>query len=363
MKKLLSFIFIIAIVAAGTIGFLRFRDLNTYTDLANKTPKPTQEVVTQPVQPKKSFPISNTEPRKDLPSVDLRDKQTDEVKKTEENPPKADQPSAEKEEASIPTPAVTPEPVKEEPIQEVKKIEEPKKEVSAPTPLKIIVNEVIPDAVLTRAGVIQFTNSHRAAQGFSALSENTLLNNAATLKAQDMFSGQYFAHVGPDGKEPSDWVKQVGYDFKNTGENLAQGNFESDQVLVQGWMDSPGHRANILKPEFTEIGVGVVKGMYEGRETWHAVQVFGKPMPICDKPEQVLQDQIDANQTKIDEMKNQLDTLAQEIETAPNSTIHNQKAEEYNALIPTYNDLATLTKSLVEKYNGQVNTYNTCIKQ
>src|SRR3989344_5705251 len=117
---------------------------------------------------------------------------------------------------------------------------------------------------LTLSGVIAQTNEQRQFFGKPALKENAQLNQAAMSKVKDMFAGQYFEHISPLGKGPGDLAREAGYVFITIGENLALGNYKDDAVLVQAWMDSPGHRANILNGRFTEIGVAVVKGIYEG---------------------------------------------------------------------------------------------------
>jgi len=248
-------------------------------------------------------------------------------------------------------------------IEEVAKISIPEKETNAPTPIVYKIVKAGSSSFLSYDGVFTLTNSHRAQNGHGPLEHNSLLDSAAQMKLQDMFDQQYFAHVGPDGKEPSTWVNAAGYNYKTTGENLAQGNFETDAVLVQGWMDSPGHRANILNTTFTQIGIAVGKGMFEGQETWLAVQVFGKPMPICDQPELVLKDQIEAENVKIDQTQQKINGLQNEIDSTSDVELHNQKVDEYNALIPIFNDLIEKTKALTSKFNAQVNVYNLCIDQ
>ena len=256
---------------------------------------------------------------------------------------------------------------KEEPNKEktLAVIEQPKKEVSAPEPLTKTVFLTVPfnSIQLTRAGVIQWTNSHREQNGLSTLAENAQLNAAATLKLQDMLRQQYFDHVGPDGREPSDWVDDAGYDYKSTGENLALGGFENDKALVQGWMDSPGHRANILSGKYTEIGVAVGKGVFQGDETWLGVQVFGRPMPNCAEPTLVLNEQIDANRSQLDDIQEQLSKLSEKIENAESHREHNKYAEQYNELLPSYNNLVDETKNLIAQYNNEIDAYNLCIEQ
>lgn len=120
------------------------------------------------------------------------------------------------------------------------------------------------------------TNEERAQNNASPLKENNLLDQAAQLKANDMASIGYFAHTSPEGKTPWYWFKQVGYQYQYAGENLAVNFFDSEDV-AQAWMNSPTHRANIVKPEYTEIGIGVASGVYQGRSTVFVAQLFGKP--------------------------------------------------------------------------------------
>ncbi len=120
------------------------------------------------------------------------------------------------------------------------------------------------------------TNEDRTTNGVSMLVESKLLNKAAEMKAKDMALRGYFAHNAPDGKTPWYWLEQVGYKYSYAGENLAVNFFESKDV-AQAWMNSPTHRANMVKKEFKEIGIGVAGGIYEGKDTIFVVQFFGTP--------------------------------------------------------------------------------------
>ncbi|MEK7564059.1 MAG: CAP domain-containing protein [Patescibacteria group bacterium] len=126
-------------------------------------------------------------------------------------------------------------------------------------------------AVLT-----SLTNEQREENNLTPLVENTLLVKAAQMKAQDMASKGYFAHVTPDGKTPWYWLDQVGYRYSSAGENLAVNFFESRDV-AQAWMNSPTHRANIVKANYKEIGIGIASGVYKGKDTIFVAQFFGTP--------------------------------------------------------------------------------------
>ncbi|HVZ76134.1 MAG TPA: CAP domain-containing protein [Candidatus Paceibacterota bacterium] len=124
--------------------------------------------------------------------------------------------------------------------------------------------------------VIALTNDERATNNVGQLTENADLDAAAQAKAEDMAAKGYFAHVGPDGKEPWTWISEYGYSYQAAGENLAV-RFEDSSDVVNAWMASPTHRANIVKPVYTQIGVGVAQGIYQGAPATYVVQYFGEP--------------------------------------------------------------------------------------
>jgi hypothetical protein len=124
--------------------------------------------------------------------------------------------------------------------------------------------------------IVSLTNEERLAVALPAVTQNTLLDAAAQMKAEDMASRGYFAHVTPDGKEPWFWLDEAGYAYAHAGENLAV-NFDDSDEVVEAWMDSPTHRANIVKEKYQEIGVGMAKGKYKGKSAVFVVQFFGTP--------------------------------------------------------------------------------------
>ncbi|MBI4088989.1 hypothetical protein HY415_02745 [Candidatus Kaiserbacteria bacterium] len=124
--------------------------------------------------------------------------------------------------------------------------------------------------------LVALTNQDRAAHGLANVTEDPLLNRAAQAAAQDMAAGGYFAHVSPDGKDPWYWLNQVGYAYSYAGENLAV-NFTDSENVQTAWMESPTHRANIVKREYTHVGFGTANGVYEGEETTFVVEFFAAP--------------------------------------------------------------------------------------
>jgi len=114
--------------------------------------------------------------------------------------------------------------------------------------------------------VVELVNKERAKAGLKALKMNSELSKVATLKSQDMAKNNYFDHNSPTYGSPFDMMKRFGITYRTAGENIAMGQTSPEQVM-NGWMNSPGHRANILKASFTQIGVGVAKNS-AGRLYW-----------------------------------------------------------------------------------------------
>lgn len=122
--------------------------------------------------------------------------------------------------------------------------------------------------------LVELTNTERTFRGLSALRFNPRLSQAAEAKAADMLANGYFEHISPSGKTPWVFIEGVGYNYVKAGENLAI-DFTTVTGPVPAWMDSPTHKANILKPDYEEIGIAEVKGIFKGRETTIVVQMFG----------------------------------------------------------------------------------------
>lgn len=131
-------------------------------------------------------------------------------------------------------------------------------------------------AEIRTAFLIDLANEDRTDEDLHQLVHNPLLTQAAALKAKHMVENEYFSHTSPDGVKPWDWFKAVGYDYAYAGENLAV-HFVDSEMVHEAWMNSPTHRANILKEEFTEIGIATARGMLGGYETTFVVQMFGRP--------------------------------------------------------------------------------------
>lgn len=114
------------------------------------------------------------------------------------------------------------------------------------------------------SALLQETNIQRSQNGKTALALNSLLNQAAQQKADDMAARNYWSHTSPEGTQPWQVISSVGYVYTTAGENLAYG-FDTSANTVTGWMNSAGHRANVLSTDFREVGFGIANSEnYQG---------------------------------------------------------------------------------------------------
>jgi len=183
-------------------------------------------------------------------------------------------------------------------------------------------------ADLTKIGLFELANASRQDLGFQPLRENQVLNNAAYLKAKDMLEKGYFAHYSPEGITPWHWLDRSGYYYNAAGENLAIGFLESEQVH-KAWMDSPSHKKNILNPNYQEMGIAVLRGSFQGRETALVVQFFGNPkieqLQLIETPQE--ETEIPIFFTEEEEIEEEQETIvaAEETEAAEDEEIMGQE--------------------------------------
>lgn len=131
--------------------------------------------------------------------------------------------------------------------------------------------------------IIELTNKERTKIGLSEVSENHALDEAAKLKASNMFSENYWAHFAPSGKTPWDFILGSGYKFTFAGENLAKNYYKAEDI-VSAWMNSPTHRDNLLNSKYDDIGIAVLEGILNGQKTVIIVQMFGTTKNISRSP-------------------------------------------------------------------------------
>ncbi|UAL48945.1 SafA/ExsA family spore coat assembly protein [Sutcliffiella horikoshii] len=107
--------------------------------------------------------------------------------------------------------------------------------------------------------VAKLVNQERAKYGLKPLKLNWELSRVARYKSQDMIDKRYFSHTSPTYGSPFDMIRNFGISYRSAGENIAAGQ-QTPQEVMNAWMNSDGHRKNILSSQYTEIGVGYAKG-------------------------------------------------------------------------------------------------------
>jgi hypothetical protein len=131
----------------------------------------------------------------------------------------------------------------------------------------------------TDSGLLSETNKRRAQENLKPLTHSDTLDAAAQAKADDMGKNNYWSHITPDGREPWDFMDKAGYHYSKAAENLAYG-FDNSNSTLNGWMNSPGHRANVMDPDLREVGFGMMNvANYQGHgpETI-VVAMYGQPV-------------------------------------------------------------------------------------
>lgn len=129
---------------------------------------------------------------------------------------------------------------------------------------------------ITITSLFNQTNVYRQENKVGNLNLNDKLNKAAYLKAQDMFAKQYWSHDSPEGVQPWKWLGDVGYNYDKAGENLAK-NFTSTNGVMTAWLNSPEHKANIIKNSYQDVGFAVVSGELDKKPATLVVALYGSP--------------------------------------------------------------------------------------
>jgi uncharacterized protein YkwD len=138
------------------------------------------------------------------------------------------------------------------------------------TPTSASTPQTQPASTDTVAQVVALVNKERASAGCDPLTEDAQLLKAAQAHSDDMAARNFFDHVNPDGADPGQRITAAGYKWSTYGENIAKGQ-QTPEAVMDSWMNSPGHRANILNCSFKDIGVGIHTG--SGGPWW--TQDFG----------------------------------------------------------------------------------------
>jgi uncharacterized protein YkwD len=135
---------------------------------------------------------------------------------------------------------------------------------------------------ITVENISYLVNQKRIENGLQPLNVDSDLNTAATSKSDDMMSRDYFEHFA-FGMTPWDFINKSGYKYLYAGENLAM-DFDTAEGTVNGWMNSPKHRENILNPDYEDMGIGITSGVYvennQSHETTIVTNMFGRKKPM-----------------------------------------------------------------------------------
>jgi uncharacterized protein YkwD len=141
-----------------------------------------------------------------------------------------------------------------------------------PAPAIPVAAEITPETIL------ESLNRKRAEFDLPPFRRDFRLDDAAEDRLGDMIEMRYWSHLAPDGRAPFTWMKLRGYRYIRAAENLAAG-FDTPALLVDSWMESPGHRDNVLQPEFVDVGIAVLDGSTVTRSAGRSVVVlFGREL-------------------------------------------------------------------------------------
>ena len=167
------------------------------------------------------------------------------------------------------------------------------------------------------------SNQERSDAGLAPLNLNNQLNNAASVKASDMFADDYWSHVAPDGTTPWSFIVATGYSYSEAGENLAK-NFNTSGGVVNGWMNSPTHAANVLKSSYTDVGYAVINGTLSGEETTLVVAMYG--MRAIQNNQPAVNPVQTETQATVDSTNDQTKTTVTDVIKSPQQTTQNTPA-------------------------------------
>jgi len=203
-------------------------------------------------------------------------------------------------------------------------------------------------AEISRSCLIELTNKERENLDINPLRENPQLDKAALLKAQDMMNQNYFSHQSPAGTTPWHWFQKANYDYEMAGENLGIGFLDSEEIH-QAWNNSPSHKANLLNPNYQDIGIAVLKGEFEESETTVVVQLFGSPLiqEVLREPSEILNG-IEAEEEIAEEAEQEQETASEEkvvSEEVASAEVKESQVESsattnfFRFMVKDYNDL------------------------
>lgn len=194
--------------------------------------------------------------------------------------------------------------------------------------------------------ILEEVNKHRMVKDIPSLILDDSLSAAAEEKLKDMFLKEYFDHISPEGEDISLAVKRKEYEFITVGENLIQGVFKDEKDVVDMWMDSPGHRENIVGRQYKETGIASGYGELFGRNVFVSVQIFATPLSVCPEVDDLLPERINEKEKKIENLRLKIDI--------------EERMDTYNALVREHNNLVSEISLLIEEYNEMIREQEEC---
>jgi hypothetical protein len=220
-------------------------------------------------------------------------------------------------------------------------------------PLSVHAAPVASDEIITD------TNAARSANGIAPLVADPVLSQIAQQRVDNMFAEQYFGHVSPEGIGADDIAQTLGYDYFLLAENIAAGDLADSTTIVNGWMNSPGHRANILNASLVNIGVAAKEGTFKGKNNqWVVVQVFSRPKSHCSFPDSRLFSKLQSEKlfaARIGSFLTQQQGLSLGT-TLLDTTVQTLLTQ----LAAAYTDFVKVLNTQIQAYNTDVSVYAVC---
>jgi len=221
--------------------------------------------------------------------------------------------------------------------------------------------------LLNAANITYWVNKERTNRGLKALKTNSKLTQSARAKAADMITYNYFAHESPidSKKDFSYFIDKQSYVFIRVSENLAMGEFTTADEVVDAWMKSPAHAANILLPDYRDTGVSIqIKPNKKGGSDIIIVQHFGIAKNTCPSISDEITSSLKSIESQAKSAKDKAEELKARIDKEQTKLSENDLDEligMYNTTIRSYNSLVGKFTMITEQYNKAAETYNNCI--
>lgn len=207
--------------------------------------------------------------------------------------------------------------------------------------------------------VLIFTeiNDVRQEHDREELIRDATLDVLAQEKLDDMFARNYFSHKDPNGLGTAVAAKNAGYRFTVLGENLAMGSYDDIEMLVDAWMESSGHRKNLLDDRFTNTGIASGIGEFNGEETFIAVQIFARPHGACKNPSAEIAAYIARGETYTKNIAALMSVYATSMGGASNGSVR-ALTNQVSVLMTVF--LRSLDEKIKE-YDNQIAEFEACM--